>query len=91
MVSSINVKKTKVVFYLYSNTVLNDINSVIEINNQQVHYVNSYLYLGTDIPVNNIPCYQRAEHKLKGPKTPVSNLCYTRDSVSSISHVPLVF
>ena len=42
-------------------------------------------------PVNNIPCYQRAEHELKGPKTSVSNSCWTRDSVSSISRVPLVF
>ena len=42
-------------------------------------------------PVNNIPCYQRAKHELKGPKTRVSNSCQTRDSVSSISRVPLVF
>ena len=28
-----------------------------------------------DSPVNNIPCYQRAEHELKGPKTRVSNSC----------------
>ena len=24
-----------------------------------------------ELPVNNIPCYQRAEHELKGPKTRV--------------------
>ena len=46
---SINVKKTKLVFYPRSNTVLNDINSDIQINREIVHYVNSYLYLGIDI------------------------------------------
>ena len=40
------LKKTKVVFYPYLNAVLNHVNQDIEINNQPVHYVNSYLYLG---------------------------------------------
>ena len=31
--------------------------------------------IGTAFPVNNIPCYQLAEHELKGPKTRVSNSC----------------
>ena len=46
---SINVKKTKAVFYPYSSTVKNDINNRLEINSQEIHYVNSYLYLGIDI------------------------------------------
>ena len=46
---SINVKKTKVVFYPYPTSVKNDINNRIEIDRQEIHYVNSYLYLGIDI------------------------------------------
>ena len=43
------MKKTNVVFYPYSNTVVNYINHEITINRQPVQYVNSYLYLGIDI------------------------------------------
>ena len=46
---SINVKKTKAVFYPHSNTILNNINQNLEINKQKIHYVSSYLYLGIDI------------------------------------------
>ena len=46
---SINVKKTKPVFYPYSSAVKNDINNRIVINRQEIQYVNSYLYLGIDI------------------------------------------
>ena len=46
---SINVKKTKAVFYPYSTTIANNVNQEIKINNQIIHYVNSYLYLGVDI------------------------------------------
>ena len=46
---SINVKKTKTVFYPYTNTIKNNINNRIEINKQEIHYVDSYLYLGIDI------------------------------------------
>ena len=47
--SSINVKKTKLVFYPHSSTVVNDMNHEVTINRQPVQYVNSYLYLGIDI------------------------------------------
>ena len=46
---SINVKKTKLVFYPHSSAVTNDVNNEIFINRQPVQYVNSYLYLGIDI------------------------------------------
>ena len=46
---SINVKKTKLVFYPYSSTVVNNIDHEIFKNRQPVQYVNSYLYLGIDI------------------------------------------
>ena len=46
---SINVKKTKVVFYPHTNTVVNNLNHEIVINNEPVNYVHSYLYLGIDI------------------------------------------
>ena len=36
-------------FYPYSTSVKNDINNRIEIDRQEIHYVNSYLYLGIDI------------------------------------------
>ena len=34
---SINVKKTRAVFYPYSSTVKHDINSIIEIDRQEIH------------------------------------------------------
>ena len=43
------------------------------------------------VPVNNITCCQRPEHELNEAKTRVLNSCSTRDSVSSISRVPLGF
>ena len=49
---SINVKKTKAVFYPYSNVIKNDINNKIVINRQEIQYVNLYLYLGIDIDEN---------------------------------------
>ena len=42
-------------------------------------------------PVNNISCSQHAQLELKEAKTCVVNSCYTLDSVSSISRIPLVF
>ena len=38
---SIDIKKTKVVFYQHSSTVINNINQEIKIHNQNLHYVNS--------------------------------------------------
>ena len=46
---SINVKKTKTVFYPHTTTIVNNLNSEIVINKDLVHYVQSYLYLGIDI------------------------------------------
>ena len=37
-----------------------------------------------DNAVNNIPCCQRAEHKLNEALTHVLNSCSARDSVSSV-------
>ena len=49
------------------------------------------ILLHRDVPVNNILCYQRPEHELNEAKTRVLDSCYTRDSVSYICRVPLVF
>ena len=46
---SINVKKTKLVFYPASQNAINDVNNVITTQGTAVHYVSSYLYLGVDI------------------------------------------
>ena len=46
---SINVKKTKLVFYPASQNAINDVNNVINMQETAVDYVSSYLYLGVDI------------------------------------------
>ena len=46
---SINVKKTKLVFYPHSQNAGNNINNEICISETPVDYVKSYLYLGVDI------------------------------------------
>ena len=46
---SINVKKTKLVFYPHSQTTVNNVNNEICINRTPFDYVTSYLYLGVDI------------------------------------------
>ena len=46
---SITVKKTKVVFYPHTSTIVNNLNHEITINNEIVNYVQSYLYLGIDV------------------------------------------
>ena len=46
---SINVRKTKGVFYPHSSNVSNNINHEIEINDQTVNYVQLFLFLGVDI------------------------------------------
>ena len=43
---SINVKKTKLVFYPASQNAINDVNNVINMQGTAVDYVSSYLYLG---------------------------------------------
>ena len=67
---SINVKKTKAVFYPYSSAVKNDINNRIVINRQEIQYVNSYLYLGIVIDEHSTfkqyftTLFQSVSHKL---------------------------
>ena len=46
---SINVKKTKLVFYPASPNAVNNVNNVISMQGTTVDYVSSYLYLGVDI------------------------------------------
>ena len=46
---SINVKKTKLVFYPASQNAINDVNNIISMQGTAVDYVSSYLYLGVDI------------------------------------------
>ena len=46
---SINVKKTKLVFYPHSQNIENNINKDITISGNPVGYTNSYSYLGIDI------------------------------------------
>ena len=46
---SINVKKTKLVFHPASQNSVNNINSVIKMQNTVIDYVTSYVYLGVEI------------------------------------------
>ena len=46
---SINVKKTKLLFYPANQNVENNVNNVIKMQGTSVDYVTSYLYLGVDI------------------------------------------
>ena len=46
---SINVEKTKLVFYPANQNVENNMNNVIKMQGMSVDYVTSYLYLGVDI------------------------------------------
>ena len=46
---SINIKKTKLVFYPANQNVVNNMNNVIKMQGLSVDYVTSYLYLGVDI------------------------------------------
>ena len=66
---SINVKKTKVVFYPHKNTVVNNMNNKIVINNQPVHYMQPYLYLGIDIDEHlTFKEYFKGDKRRKVPK-----------------------
>ena len=46
---SINIKKTKLVFYPANQNAVNNMNNVIKMQGLSVDYVTSYLYLGVDI------------------------------------------
>ena len=56
---SINIKKTKLVFYPANQNVENNMNNVIKMQGMSVDYVTSYLYLGVDICIDNMLIFKK--------------------------------